>query len=700
MPFFYAALGVIAVLAGWVLIDIGVALTKKPLPDLPKKPRDSSGLTMLHEVLHRPENLPDTVVIDERFIAECLRPTVAYTDARYDCADFGLLFLMRFYLEHKDRLPEESRETVKQTFLNFKYWMDEPGSDSMCFWSENHQIMFAVSEYLAGMTWPDEIFTNNGMTGEQHKAKALERIHIWMEQRFLYGFSEWYSNNYYPEDIAPMANYIQFSDDTESVEKMKIVFDLLWLDVATHSVNNTFVASSSRMYAGNKSSDKNGNSVRNEMKAIWKGATATTLNEEAGETAFDINGARFKLKMCGQMTRNFFGAYESGCYRVPDVIRKIGEDKKPVVVKSSSGLSVDDMEREGLIGQGTAQIMAQLGAESFTNHKVIGNTFRYIAKNKMFRNRFVNPFKYFNITLLRLLKVPERLSRRFELMTNGIALNRGNVYFYRTPYYSLSTAVAQAVDACGAQGHIWTANLAPDLTLYTTQPARDDDSDKKHSESPGYWVGNGRQPMSAQDESVNITIYKLPKKKRLLEFRVADMTHAYVPRSRYDRLEIEGGRMFGQRDRVLVAMMTDGELSYRPYDQAGAKAVRYEKPSGSPEDGAGCEFDLVRLGGEYHAYVTELSDTDHESFEAFKERVTKNALRFGNGTVTYASKGKTYQVGYDKTFLIDGTAQPLEYKRFDSRYSVAERKAEQIVIEYEGEKLLLDYKNRRREAVR
>lgn len=405
MPFFYAALGVIAVLTGWVLIDIGVALTKIPLPDLPKKPRDSSGVTMLHEVLHRPESLPDTVVIDEQFIAECLRPTVAYTNARYDCADFGLLFLMRFYLEHKDRLPEGSRETVKQTFLNFKYWMDEPGSDSMCFWSENHQIMFAVSEYLAGMTWPDEIFVNNGMTGEQHKAKALERIHIWMEQRFLYGFSEWYSNNYYAEDIAPMANYIQFSDDQESVEKMKIVFDLLWFDVATHSVNNTFVASSSRMYAGNKSSDKNGNSIRNEIKAIWNGATAKTLNDEAGETAFDVNGAQFKLKMCGQMTRNFLGAYESGYYRVPDVIRKIGEDKKPVIVKSSSGLSVDDMEREGLIGEGTAQIMAQLGAESFTNHKVIGNTFRYIAKNKMFRNQFVNPFKYFNITLLRLLKV-------------------------------------------------------------------------------------------------------------------------------------------------------------------------------------------------------------------------------------------------------------------------------------------------------
>jgi hypothetical protein len=49
--------------------------------------------------------------------------------------------------------------------------------------------------------------------------------------------------------------------------------------------------------------------------------------------------------------------------------------------------------------------------------------------------------------------------------------------------------------------------------------------------------------------------------------------------------------------------------------------------------------------------------------------------------------------------LIDGQAQPLEYERFDSRYSVTKRKAGQIVIEYEDEKLLLDLKNRKRESI-
>ncbi|MEI6580407.1 MAG: hypothetical protein WCN92_13225, partial [Eubacteriales bacterium] len=378
---------------------------------------------------------------------------------------------------------------------------------------------------------------------------------------------------------------------------------------------------------------------------------------------------------------------------------KIGEDRIPAVIKASSGLSVDDMEEEGLIGQEVGQIMAQLGAETFTNHKVIENTLKYIAKNKMFCNTFVNPFKYMDIKLLRYLKMPETLSKKFTLMTNGIPLSRGNVYFYRTPYYSLSTAVAQNVDAYGAQGHIWTANIAPDLTLYTTQASRDDYNDAKHGESPGYWVGNGRQPMSSQDESVNITVYKIPKKKRLLEFRIADISHAYVPKSKYDRLEINGNLLFGQKGNVLVAMIANGTLEYRPYEQKGANALRYEKPAGSAEDGKGCEFDLVRHGGEYHTYITELSDIDTESFDAFKERITKNAVNFNGGKVEYNSKGKTYSVGYDKSFLIDSKAQPLEYERFDSRYSITKRKAGQIIINYDNEKLVLDLKNIKREFI-
>ena len=47
---------------------------------------------------------------------------------------------------------------AERALLSFKYWPDEPGIDSMCTWTENHQIMFAANEYLAGQLFPERAF--------------------------------------------------------------------------------------------------------------------------------------------------------------------------------------------------------------------------------------------------------------------------------------------------------------------------------------------------------------------------------------------------------------------------------------------------------------------------------------------------------------------------------------------------------------
>ena len=65
---------------------------------------------------------------------------------------------------------------ARQAILNFKYWMDEPGHDSMCYWSENHQILFAACEYLAGQLYPNEIFSNDGRKGKEKQERARIRI--------------------------------------------------------------------------------------------------------------------------------------------------------------------------------------------------------------------------------------------------------------------------------------------------------------------------------------------------------------------------------------------------------------------------------------------------------------------------------------------------------------------------------------------
>lgn len=72
-----------------------------------------------------------------------------FVDSGFDCADFRMLSILRILHAHTDSLSKELENKIINTVLSFKYWIDEPGEDSMCYWSENHQIKFHTCEYLA-----------------------------------------------------------------------------------------------------------------------------------------------------------------------------------------------------------------------------------------------------------------------------------------------------------------------------------------------------------------------------------------------------------------------------------------------------------------------------------------------------------------------------------------------------------------------
>jgi hypothetical protein len=146
--------------------------------------------------------------------------------------------------DFKDRLPEGGVERIQKSLLAFKYWIDEPGKDSMCYWSENHQILFAACEYLAGQLYQDKVFLNSGLTGREHIAKARKRILSWLGFRWDYGFSEWFSNMYYIENFAALANLVDFCIDEEITLKCKIVLDLLLYDIASQSFKGIFITTS------------------------------------------------------------------------------------------------------------------------------------------------------------------------------------------------------------------------------------------------------------------------------------------------------------------------------------------------------------------------------------------------------------------------------------------------------------------------
>ena len=613
-----------------------------------------------------------------------------YMCNRFDCSDFRAQMLFKFYKDCAGTIDEKCKELIKKTFLDFKYFMDEPGDDSMCYWSENHQLLFAVSEYLAGQEWPDEVFSNNGMTGKEHMAKAKVRIDAWMKQRYDFGFSEYLSNNYLAEDISPMANYIAYSKDEKSIEQMKIIMDIVWLDVALNSVNNRFVATSSRMYGNNKAGNFYGNSIIAAMNVLWgrEGAEKILSNpyltdKEKSDIKRSLEKEPSHIVLC------FTDIVKKGIYTLPQAIKDIALSDETFVSKMGCGLSPDDMVKEGLIGQEPHQIMAQWGAETFTNHQVIENTLKYLKNNKMYRCSFLGYFKFLNLTVLKPVNW-KKIAEKFDLMPHGIATGRGNVYTYRTPHYSMSTDIFKDVDRCGAQDHEWIANIGETITLFTTHPAGNGEG--KYSSSPGYWIGNGRRPVSVQNENVNITIYKLPEKKRLGETAIAGMTHAYMPREFYDEFELDGNRVFARKNGVFVAFISNGELKFKPFNPDSADGIYKGKIF--PED---CklkdEFDLCRYGGKYHMYITELSHADKETFGEFKERIGRCRVDFSdNGSAEYETYFGKIKASFDGEFTVNGVSQEKVYDRYDSKFCKAKRKPDSIFVRSGKHTLQLDLK--------
>ena len=681
--------------AKWLLLPLGAAalgtaaelalqLIKKPARALPDEkdfdyysaPAEGRRFEDLYLYLTGRGGAPFT----EAQAYRVLRVQADYMEHRFDCADFRAQLLFKIYKDCFERLSERCRALIRNTFLNFKYFMDEPGHDSMCYWSENHQILFAVSEYLAGQEWEDEIFTNNGMTGRVHREKAEERIRAWIRQRFLYGFSEYLSNNYLAEDLAPMANFIAYANNRELAEDMRTAMHLLWLDVALHSVNNRFVAVSSRMYGNNKAGNSCGNSIQAAMNALWGAGAAAPLLDDPGLPETEKEAVCKSLgKRPNHILICFTDAVEKGLYTLPEAIRDIALSKETFHAKMSCGLSPDDLVTEGLVGQAPHQIMAQMGAETFTNPEALANTLQYFKANGMRRNAFVHWFRFLDVSFLRLVD-PVKFAIRHELPTHGIATGRGNVYTYRTAKYALSTAVNNTPGRSGAQDHAWSANIAENLALFSTHPAGNGRG--RCGSSPGYWIGNGRRPMSAQHENVNITIYRLPRIPRIGETAVAKMTHLYLPRDLYDEVLLEETAVFARKNGVFVSVLANGPLTYKPYDKANAAGLfgNLKNADLTAAYVPKAEFDLCRTGGEYHAYITELSDADTEDFASFIARVKQNRAAFTGGTVRYESRCGALRAAYGGAFTVNGEEIPLPFLRYDCPFCRAERKAERIFV--------------------
>src|SRR5699024_3929883 len=125
---------------------------------------------------------------------EDVADSLASIHARADCADFEVIaLLLLWHRLPESRWDERVREHVRAAVTGIRYWLDQPGLDAMCFFTENHQFVWHVAQTLAGEAFPADRFAD-GRNGSTHAQEAAARTADWLGRKVDGAFSEFDSN--------------------------------------------------------------------------------------------------------------------------------------------------------------------------------------------------------------------------------------------------------------------------------------------------------------------------------------------------------------------------------------------------------------------------------------------------------------------------------------------------------------------------
>jgi hypothetical protein len=540
-------------------------------------------------------------VTTERFAS-----VFAAIDRFDDCTDFDVLYLLNLWYAHRDRLPAGTREDIKARLLAFKYWYTEPTPpgviDNRWYWSENHRIIFHVDEYLAGLAFPDETFTNDGRTGAEHATSARARILDWLEEKVRFGFSEWHSDVYYQKDVTPLLTLVEHAPDRELSRRAAMLLDVFLLDVALHLHRGNFGATHGRSYMKDKSTAIDQDTF----------GFAKVLFDDTTEPHPEGVDAGRILFACARS------------YTLPPVLLAIARDDAPMVDTEHMGVAldpsapvVDDPVPPFGIAFDDPECVPfwwERGAQ--TAWQLVPNTIATLDRHRLWDSQFFRPFTTFRDEVGSDMDRARRLAHD---LAPGLAfglLSEVHTYTYRTTHVMLSTAQDYRPGVFGEQYHAWQATLDEHAVAFTTHPKNEPQRGTAWPDDDGYWTGTGSMPCSAQHRSVAVHIYA-PQFEPFGAWRYLGYTHAYFPHERFDEVVKERNWIFGCRGEGYVALWSARPTAWRTYEDASIHTHGLTEP-----------FDLVASGGPDNTWIVQVADVSHfDSFAAFRTAVTASPVR-------------------------------------------------------------------------
>jgi len=578
-----------------------------------------------------------------------IRAALNYIDERRDCADFVMLGIVRMLCQFSGSglISDKLKRDAQATLLNFKYWPDEPGIDSMCTWTENHQIMFSCNEYLAGQMFPDRVFKNSGMTGIEKMAVSRQRIMKWLELRYLTGFSEWLSHVYYDEDLTALINLVDFCADPVIVRGAQIVTDILFLDMALNSFRGAFGSTHGRSYRPEKQDARI--EATSDIQKLMFGTGMFSGTDNMSAVCFALSPG----------------------YRLPRVIYDIANDTRPDEVENRQrmGILLRQAERWGLDLKKPDHVMILLGLEAYAHPRTFRPVMGLFDRYRWWENQFFGPFREARALIKFLLAtgLSRPVARLLEKDMCRNTREEVNTLTFRTPDYMLSSAQDYRPGFGGDQQHIWQATLSPQAVCFTTHPGHDGDT------SAGYWVGSGTLPRVAQVKNCVIAVYRASRMPGIYMTNRLFFTHAWFPCKHFDEVCEKGGWIFGRKGNGYIALYSRNR--YR-WQESG--------------EYAGME---VIADGRKNIWICEMGRKKiDKDFNSFMDRICGARLEFRGQNVMFESPSQgRLEFGWRGRLRQNGTAVPLgDYPRYSNPWMDVPFPPEQIVVTRGRERLELD----------
>jgi hypothetical protein len=529
-----------------------------------------------------------------------------------DTTDFDLLYLLNTYLAFAGHPAVDSAlwDETRQAFLDFKYWYSDPTPagliDDKWYWSENHQAIFHTLEYLAGQTFPDEVFTITGWTGVQHRERARGFLLAWFDHKARFGFDEWHSNVYYQKDVTPLLTLVEHCDDPEIATKAAILLDRVLLDIALHSFRGSFGATAGRTYKKDKT-----NALLHDTYGLAKllfddSELPYTSRADAGASLL----ARAKK------------------YRLPQVILDVARSQATFVDRERMGVYLDEFApvfQPYPPPYGFEFTEENIGVywsmSALTVWQVLPIVWDVAYEYNLWESELFLPYKGIR-DAVGSLEFAQLAAHTLAPAAAAGLLKEVDTYTFRTPDYMMSTAQDYRKGSRGAQYHSWQATFGTHAQVFTTHPGTPPRAtlDWSSDGDAGNWTGTASQPRSAQHENVAIHLYA-PQYQPLSGTafdaltRSEPYTHAFLPQDHFDEVVRDGHWTF--------ARYRDGYLAL--YSWRLAEFV--DHGAGVARDGMVLPWDLIAAGGPDNVWIVECGRaTDWDSFAAFQAAVRNAPL--------------------------------------------------------------------------